>query len=51
MTSNDALFARARVVIPGGVDSPVRADRSVGGPPPFMVSGHGPYIVDAEGRE
>ncbi|MEO6825703.1 MAG: glutamate-1-semialdehyde 2,1-aminomutase [Microbacteriaceae bacterium] len=48
---NDALFARARAVIPGGVNSPVRAFGSVGGSPRFMVSGHGPYIVDADGRD
>jgi glutamate-1-semialdehyde 2,1-aminomutase len=46
-----ALFARAEVVTPGGVNSPVRAFRSVGGTPRFMVSGHGPYLVDADGRE
>jgi glutamate-1-semialdehyde 2,1-aminomutase len=46
-----ALFARAEAVTPGGVNSPVRAFRSVGGTPRFMVSGHGPYLVDADGRE
>jgi glutamate-1-semialdehyde 2,1-aminomutase len=46
-----ALFARAEVVTPGGVNSPVRAFGSVGGTPRFMVSGHGPYLVDADGRE
>jgi glutamate-1-semialdehyde 2,1-aminomutase len=45
------LFARAQRVIPGGVNSPVRAFRAVGGTPRFMVSGHGPYLVDADGRE
>ncbi len=44
------LFARARAVIPGGVNSPVRAFRSVGGTPRFMVSGSGPRITDADGR-
>ncbi|MHB1614342.1 MAG: glutamate-1-semialdehyde 2,1-aminomutase, partial [Actinomycetes bacterium] len=44
------LFERARRVIPGGVSSPVRAFRAVGGTPRFMVSGHGPYVVDADGR-
>jgi glutamate-1-semialdehyde 2,1-aminomutase len=46
-----ALFARAQEVIPGGVNSPVRAFRAVGGTPRFMVSGHGPYLVDADGAE
>jgi glutamate-1-semialdehyde 2,1-aminomutase len=46
-----ALFARAQEVIPGGVNSPVRAFRAVGGTPRFMVSGHGPYLVDADGIE
>jgi glutamate-1-semialdehyde 2,1-aminomutase len=42
---------RALAVTPGGVNSPVRAFRAVGGTPRFMVSGHGPYVVDADGRE
>jgi glutamate-1-semialdehyde 2,1-aminomutase len=45
-----ALFARAQQVIPGGVNSPVRAFRAVGGTPRFMVSGSGAYLVDADGR-
>jgi glutamate-1-semialdehyde 2,1-aminomutase len=45
------LFARAQRVIPGGVNSPVRAFRAVGGTPRFMVSGRGPYLIDADGRE
>lgn len=49
--SNAALFARAQAVIPGGVNSPVRAFRSVGGAPRFYVSGRGPYLTDAEGRD
>jgi glutamate-1-semialdehyde 2,1-aminomutase len=44
------LFNRAREVIPGGVNSPVRAFRAVGGTPRFMVSGYGPYLTDADGR-
>lgn len=51
MTGNDDLFARAQAVIPGGVDSPVRAYGSVGGTPRFLVSASGPYVTDAEGRE
>lgn len=47
---NDALFDRARAVIPGGVDSPVRAYGSVGGTPRFLVEASGPYVTDAEGR-
>ena len=46
-----ALFARAQLVTPGGVNSPVRAFRAVGGTPRFMVSGSGPYLTDADGRE
>jgi glutamate-1-semialdehyde 2,1-aminomutase len=45
------LFDRACVVTPGGVNSPVRAFRAVGGTPRFMVSGRGPYVTDADGRE
>ncbi|KXC05861.1 glutamate-1-semialdehyde 2,1-aminomutase [Microbacterium hominis] len=48
--TNDALFTRARAVIPGGVDSPVRAYGSVGGTPRFLVEAAGPYVTDAEGR-
>ena len=44
-----SLFARAQTVIPGGVNSPVRAFGAVGGTPRFMVSGSGPYLVDADG--
>src|SRR6195952_5966729 len=44
-----ALFARAQTVIPGGVNSPVRAFRAVGGTPRFMVSATGPYLTDADG--
>ncbi|GAA3755224.1 glutamate-1-semialdehyde 2,1-aminomutase [Microbacterium kribbense] len=51
MTDNDQSFAEASRVIPGGVNSPVRAYRSVGGAPRFMVSGRGPYITDVEGHE
>ncbi|APF33070.1 glutamate-1-semialdehyde 2,1-aminomutase [Microbacterium paludicola] len=51
MTRNDELFDRARAVIPGGVNSPVRAFGSVGGTPRFYVSATGPYVTDAEGRD
>jgi glutamate-1-semialdehyde 2,1-aminomutase len=46
-----ALFDRAQRVTPGGVNSPVRAFRAVGGTPRFMVSGRGPYLTDADGHE
>jgi glutamate-1-semialdehyde 2,1-aminomutase len=48
--SSEDLFARAQQVIPGGVNSPVRAFRSVGGTPRFMAAGHGPRITDVDGR-
>jgi glutamate-1-semialdehyde 2,1-aminomutase len=44
------LFARARDVIPGGVNSPVRAFGSVGGTPVFMAQGSGAYLTDADGN-
>ncbi len=46
-----ALFDRARAVVPGGVNSPVRAFGAVGGTPRFIARAHGPYLVDADGRE
>ncbi len=49
--ASEALFARAQAVTPGGVNSPVRAFRAVGGTPRFMVSGRGPYLTDADGRQ
>lgn len=48
-TSED-LFARARRVTPGGVNSPVRAFGAVGGTPRFMAAGQGPYITDVDGN-
>ncbi|MCD2466222.1 MULTISPECIES: glutamate-1-semialdehyde 2,1-aminomutase [unclassified Streptomyces] len=48
---SQTLFDRASLVTPGGVNSPVRAFRAVGGTPRFMVSGSGPYLTDADGRE
>ena len=52
MTSrNDLLFERAQRIIPGGVNSPVRAFRAVGGTPPFIERGEGSRIWDADGRE
>jgi glutamate-1-semialdehyde 2,1-aminomutase len=48
---SEKLFARAREVTPGGVNSPVRAFGAVGGVPRFMVRGSGPYLTDVDGRE
>ena len=50
MTRNDELFARAQRTIPGGVNSPVRAFRGVGGTPRFLTRGEGPYVWDADGK-
>ncbi|WP_338440335.1 aminotransferase class III-fold pyridoxal phosphate-dependent enzyme, partial [uncultured Aquabacterium sp.] len=47
--SNAALFERAQRVIPGGVNSPVRAFKAVGGTPRFVQRAQGPYFWDAEG--
>lgn len=48
--ASQAWFDRALKVTPGGVNSPVRAFRAVGGVPRFMVSGDGAYLTDADGR-
>ena len=50
MSSSDRLFERARRVIPGGVDSPVRAFGAVGGTPSFMSRGQGAWVEDVDGR-
>ena len=47
---NLARHERARKVIPGGVNSPVRAFRSVGGSPVFVASGRGPFLMDVDGK-
>ena len=49
-STNTSLFEAARAVIPGGVDSPVRAFGSVGGTPRFIASASGTHVTDAEGR-
>ena len=49
-TRNQQLFERAQRHIPGGVNSPVRAFRSVGGTPRFFTSGAGPRVIDADGQ-
>ncbi|WBB96655.1 MULTISPECIES: glutamate-1-semialdehyde 2,1-aminomutase [unclassified Solwaraspora] len=48
--ASQALFDRATGIIPGGVNSPVRAFRAVGGTPRFMVRGSGPWLFDADDR-
>ncbi|MGW0192873.1 glutamate-1-semialdehyde 2,1-aminomutase [Nonomuraea sp. NPDC003201] len=48
--NSEDLFARARRIVPGGVNSPVRAFGAVGGTPRFMVSGQGPHITDVDGN-
>jgi glutamate-1-semialdehyde 2,1-aminomutase len=50
-THNDELFERAQRSIPGGVNSPVRAFRSVGGTPLFLVKAAGAYVTDSDGRD
>ena len=49
--TNQTLFERAQRVIPGGVNSPVRAFRAVGGTPRFISRAQGPHIWDAEGQQ
>jgi len=49
-SQNDTLFARAQLTTPGGVNSPVRAFRSVGGTPRFITRAEGPYFYDADGK-
>ncbi|MGZ8304264.1 MAG: glutamate-1-semialdehyde 2,1-aminomutase [Telluria sp.] len=49
-SQNDTLFARAQKTTPGGVNSPVRAFRSVGGTPRFITRAEGPYFWDADGK-
>jgi glutamate-1-semialdehyde 2,1-aminomutase len=50
INQNEALFARAQTVIPGGVNSPVRAFKAVGGTPRFIAKAQGAYIYDADGK-
>jgi glutamate-1-semialdehyde 2,1-aminomutase len=50
-TRSQQLFERAQLSIPGGVNSPVRAYRSVGGTPPFIERGEGSHIFDVDGNE
>jgi glutamate-1-semialdehyde 2,1-aminomutase len=50
-TKSESLFLRAQELIPGGVNSPVRAFRSVGGNPPFIAQGEGSRLFDVDGNE
>jgi glutamate-1-semialdehyde 2,1-aminomutase len=50
MSRNDDLFQRAQRTIPAGVNSPVRAFRSVGGTPRFIARAEGPFVWDADGK-
>lgn len=50
-TTSAAAFSRAQAVIPGGVNSPVRAYGNVGGTPRFLASARGPYVTDVDGNE
>src|SRR6516165_1555442 len=50
-SKSEQLFRRAQEIIPGGVNSPVRAFRSVGGTPPFIARGEGSHIFDVDGNE
>ncbi len=49
--ASEKLFERSRAVIPGGVNSPVRAFNSVGGTPAFAAKAKGAYLYDADGNE
>src|ERR1700730_14126750 len=51
MSRSEKLFTRAQRVIPGGVNSPVRAFRAVGGKPLFIERGNGSHILDGDGQE
>lgn len=51
MSTSHKLFLEAQLYIPGGVNSPVRAWRAVGGAPLFIQRGHGCRVVDADGKE
>ncbi|MEP4890458.1 MAG: glutamate-1-semialdehyde 2,1-aminomutase [Aliiglaciecola sp.] len=51
MQKSQQLFEQAQKHIPGGVNSPVRAFKAVGGTPPFIVKADGPYIYDADGKQ
>ena len=48
--TSESLFLEAQKIIPGGVNSPVRAFQAVGGSPPFICRGEGPFLFDADGN-
>ena len=50
MTKSESLFQQATTVIPGGVNSPVRAFNGVGGTPPFIDRAEGAYLIDVDGN-
>tara|TARA_B100001179_G_C18567600_1_gene393556 strand:- start:53 stop:1336 length:1284 start_codon:yes stop_codon:yes gene_type:complete len=50
-TKSEQLFIEAQKYIPGGVNSPVRSFRAVGGTPPFIARGHGSHVWDVDGNE
>ncbi len=49
-SQSQALFQRAKALLPGGVNSPVRAFKSVGGEPFFVQRADGPYLFDVDGN-
>src|SRR4051794_3139658 len=51
ISRNDSLFEASQQYIPGGVNSPVRAFRAVGGTPRFFTKAQGAYLFDADGKE
>jgi glutamate-1-semialdehyde 2,1-aminomutase len=50
LTHSQALFAEAQELMPGGVNSPVRAFQGVGGEPVFIARANGPYLIDVDGN-
>ena len=51
MTRSETLFQAAQLVMPGGVNSPVRACRAVGTYPRFLSEGRGSHVIDVDGNE
>lgn len=51
MNKSETLFERAQLTIPGGVNSPVRAFKAVGGTPRFIAKADGPYMYDVDGKQ
>ena len=51
MTQSEQLFEKSEHFLPGGVNSPVRAFRNVGGTPVFVKSGKGSHMLDEDGNE